>query len=224
VALFNHATAWLRKHRLLLPGVTVLVRQVAEARTAAERRLYDAVASAARRADPDLPYDLAKLLDVPDGARFSELERLRRPPTRSTGTAMVRALERVDEIAAFRLGRVGLEHIPPNRLSTLARYGLASKAATIENTKDPKRTALLTTVVRSLEAAAIDDALDLFGLLMATRLISPSKRSSDRDRLAMLPGLEKASRTLARASRVLVEQLALGRPARTWMSPRCGGR
>jgi hypothetical protein len=52
--------------------------------------------------------------------------------------------------------------ILPNRLSTLTRYGLASKAATIENTKDPKRTALLTTVVRSLEAAAIDDALDLF--------------------------------------------------------------
>ncbi|MBA0053612.1 DUF4158 domain-containing protein [Streptomyces sp. AJS327] len=41
VALFNHAVPWLRKNRVLLPGVSVLARQVSEARTAAERRLYE---------------------------------------------------------------------------------------------------------------------------------------------------------------------------------------
>ncbi|MGW4898208.1 hypothetical protein ACWEQL_39095 [Kitasatospora sp. NPDC004240] len=34
-----------------------------------------------------------------EGSRFSELERLRRPPTRTTGMALARSLERVDEIA-----------------------------------------------------------------------------------------------------------------------------
>nr|WP_307162128.1 hypothetical protein [Streptomyces rishiriensis] len=38
----------------------------------------------------------------PEGSRFCELERLRRPPTRTTRTAFARALERVDEI-----GRTG---------------------------------------------------------------------------------------------------------------------
>nr|WP_267884551.1 hypothetical protein [Streptomyces sp. NRRL F-2580] len=38
---------------------------------------------------------------TPEGARFSELERLRRPPTRTTGTAFARSLERVDEIGAL---------------------------------------------------------------------------------------------------------------------------
>ncbi|MET8145779.1 DUF4158 domain-containing protein [Sphaerisporangium sp. NPDC005288] len=47
VALFNHAVTWVRKNRVLLPGVSVLARQVSEARTAAERRLYEAVARAA---------------------------------------------------------------------------------------------------------------------------------------------------------------------------------
>ena len=51
-ALFNHAVTWLRKNRVLLPGVSVLARQVSEARTVAERRLYEAVARAALRADP----------------------------------------------------------------------------------------------------------------------------------------------------------------------------
>jgi len=34
VALFEHATGWLRRNRVLLPGVTVLARQVAAAREA----------------------------------------------------------------------------------------------------------------------------------------------------------------------------------------------
>ncbi len=41
---------------------------------------------------------------------------------------MKRALERVDEIAVYRLGRVKLDKLPPNRLAALARYGLGSKA------------------------------------------------------------------------------------------------
>lgn len=64
-------------------------------------------------------------------------------------------------------------------------------------------------MVRNLEAQAVDDALDLFALLMATRLINPARRASDKERLAVLPQLEKASRTLARAAKVLFEELEL---------------
>jgi len=215
VALFNHAVAWLRRNRVLLPGVSILVRQVSQVRTIAEKRLNTTVMRAAQRADRSLPAALVSLLEVPVGARISELERLRRPPTRTTGRALARALDRVNEISAFELGRVDLSRVPVNRLSTLARYGLASKMATIERAPEPRRTALVTAVVRSLQAAAIDDALDLFSLLMATRLISPARRSSDRERLVMLPHLEKASRTLARAARVLVAQLALVEQTKT---------
>ncbi|MBT2529736.1 DUF4158 domain-containing protein [Streptomyces sp. ISL-99] len=111
VALFNHAVAWLCGHRVLLPGVSVLARQVAEVRTVEEKRLHAAVASAARRADPALPAELAELLVVPEGARYLHLEVLRRPPT---GTALARALHRVNEIAAFQLGRVNLSRVPVN--------------------------------------------------------------------------------------------------------------
>ncbi|MEV0353474.1 hypothetical protein AB0H88_47635 [Nonomuraea sp. NPDC050680] len=45
-----------------------------------------------------------------------------------------------------------------------------------------------------MEAETIDDALDLFALLMASRLILPARRKSSGERLAMLPKLEKASR------------------------------
>ncbi|MEU2721863.1 hypothetical protein [Streptomyces smyrnaeus] len=88
MALFNHAVMWLRKNRVLLPGVSVLARQVPEARTAAERRLYKAVARATVRTGAALAPALAELLVVPEGRRVPELERLRTPPVKSTGTAM----------------------------------------------------------------------------------------------------------------------------------------
>ena len=63
-------------------------------------------------------------------------------------------------------------------------------------------------MVRHLEAAAVDDTLDLLALLTATRLFSPARRASAGQRLAMLPRLEEASKTVARAGRVLLDQLA----------------
>lgn len=208
-ALFDHAVGWLRRHRVLLPGVSVLARQVSEVRAIAEKRLHTTVAKAAARADAALPGDLVATLKTPEGKRYSELERLRRPPTRTTGTAMKSALQRVDEISAFQLGRLKLSQIPPNRLSSLAKYGLGTKAPKLERTSEPKRTAMLTAVMRHLEAKAIDDALDLFEILMATRLISTAKRATDKQRLSTLPQLEKASRIVARAAKVFIEELEL---------------
>ncbi|MEU7641275.1 MULTISPECIES: hypothetical protein [unclassified Streptomyces] len=54
------------------------------------------------------------------------------------------------------------EQMPTNRLAAPAKNGLGSKAPNLARTPEPKRTAMVTAVVRSLEAAAIDDALDLF--------------------------------------------------------------
>ncbi|WP_261574656.1 Tn3 family transposase [Frankia gtarii] len=209
VALFNQAVGWLRRHRVLLPGVSVLAKQVAAVRSVAEKRLHATVANAARRADGALPADLVALLGVPPGRRVSELERLRRPPTRTTGTSMAKALERVEEISAFRLGRVKLDKVPANRLATLVRVGLGSKAPILDRMPEPRRTALLTAVMRHLEASAIDDALDVFALLMQVKLISVARRATDRDWLAARPRLAKASRTVWAAFQLWSKQLDL---------------
>jgi hypothetical protein len=84
----------------------------------------------------------------------------------------------VDEIAVCRLGRVKLDKLPPNRLAAPARYGLGSKATSLERAPEPKRTAMLTAVMQHLEAKVIDDALELFTVLMSTKLLSTAKRRS----------------------------------------------
>jgi hypothetical protein len=218
-ALFDQSVAWLRRHRVLLPGVTVLERLVGSVREQADERLYATVARQASRADAGLPRALLGLLEVPEGSRFSELERLRQAPKRQSGAELVRALKRVDDIARFELGRVEVSKVPVRRMKTLARYGAGSKAPLLARLLEPRRTATLVAVTRSLEAEAIDDALDLFVLLMATRLISPARHKSSGDRLAMLPKLEKVSRLLSKAGRVLVEQLDLVAEANADLDP-----
>ena len=70
--------------------------------------------------DPGLPERLANLLQVPDGSRVSELERLRRPPRRSSGPEMVKALQRAEQLAVLGVGRVEVDDIPANRQQVLA--------------------------------------------------------------------------------------------------------
>ena len=196
--------AWLREQKVLLPGASILARLVAEIRTGAADRLHELMASAAAAADPDLPARLDGLLAVADGSRVSELERLRRAPVRASAPQMIRALDRASEIRAVGAGRADLPGIPANRLEALARYGLATKAPTLRGLVRARRTATLLATARALEVSAVDDALDLFGVLMATKLLAWAERESNRQRLRDMPRLARASVTLAAAARVLL--------------------
>ncbi|ETA03452.1 hypothetical protein ThrDRAFT_01198 [Frankia casuarinae] len=208
VALFGQATAWLRRSRVLLPGVSVLARLVVSVRSEATDRVHQELAVAAEQADPQLAGRLRSLLEVAPGARVSELERLRRGPTRTSGPGLERALSRAGEVIVVGAGAADVSGVPANRLATLARYGLAAKAPLLRELAEPRRTATLLATVRGLEAAAVDDALDLFDVLMATRLLNPARRAAQQERLAVLPKLEKASVTLAGAASALLGLLA----------------
>lgn len=76
-AIFDGAVGWLRERQVLLPGVTTLARLIARVRDAALQRLWDTLSALLTPAQARL---LEELLDVADGARVSDLERLRRPP------------------------------------------------------------------------------------------------------------------------------------------------
>ena len=206
-ALFEQAVGWLRRHRVLLPGVTVLTRLVNAVRDAAADRMHARLAAAVEEFDPMLPGRLRASLRVPDGSRFSELEQWRRAPTRVSGPGLVKALDRVADLAGLRVREVDCSAVPANRMTALARYGLASTATALLGLAEPRQTATLLAMTRHLDAAAIDDALDLFALLMATRLINPARAASNTERLASLPRLERASRTLALAHRALLAAL-----------------
>ncbi|MEU8148781.1 DUF4158 domain-containing protein [Nonomuraea sp. NPDC048901] len=111
-ALFDRARVHLLKERILLPGITVLVRLVGEVRRAENERLHALLSG---RLSQEMRAALVGLLAVPDGKRRSELERLRTPPRRASGRVMAEELRRVSEIARLgaRVGRIPGRRTPP---------------------------------------------------------------------------------------------------------------
>jgi TnpA family transposase len=201
-ALFDAAAGWLRERRVLLPGVTTLARLVAAVREAANQRLWDTLyglLSTGQRAVLD------SLLTVPPGARVSELDRLRRGPVRISGPQMKWALERAEEIAVFGMGEVDVSGIPPRRLAELSRYGVDGKASLLRRHGDSRRLATLLATAVYLTSRAVDDALDLLEVLIATKLLARAERETAKEKLKTLPRVERASAKLAAAFQIVFD-------------------
>jgi TnpA family transposase len=199
--LFDLATARLVEGKVLLPGGTVLERLVARVQDRAAARLWHLLAqlpNAAQQAN------LEALMAVPDGTRSSPLDQLRRAPVRVSGPALVAALQRLDAIRALGVSALSVDHIPPNRLRALARYGAAARAQTIARMAPERRLATLLAFARAFELTAMDDALDLLDLLLSD-LVRTAQQTGEKERIRTLRDLDVAALQLWEALQVLLD-------------------
>jgi len=204
-ALFDAAVARLREQRVLLPGVNTLARLIVQVRTGASVRLWQTLYDLLDARQREV---LASLLEVPTGARTSELDRLRSGPVRVSGPAMRGALQRAEEIAGLGVSGVDVSVVPARRLAELSRYGLDGKATLLRRHLPPRQLATLLATVSYLGTRAVDDALDLLDILITTKLLARAERESVRAKLKTLPQVERASVKLAAAVAVLLEVTA----------------
>ncbi|MEU6651974.1 Tn3 family transposase [Streptomyces sp. NPDC046900] len=201
-ALFDAAAGWLRERRVLLPGVTTLARLVASVREAANQRLWDTLYGLLNTGQRAV---LDSLLTVPPGERVSELDRLRRGPVRVSGPQMKWSLQRAEEIADLGMGNLDVSAIPPRRLAELSRYGVDGKASLLRRHGDSRRLATLLATTVYLTARAVDDALDLLEVLIATKLLAKAERETVKEKMKTLPRVERASAKLATACQVVFD-------------------
>jgi hypothetical protein len=126
--LFDRAMAWLLTHKVLLPGLSVLERFIARLRGRMENRLWR---SLGRGTTAEQRARLEGLLTVPEGSRASGLERLRLSPISVSGPALVRALERLQDVRGLEIRLPATVHVAPTRLASLARFASAAKVTSI---------------------------------------------------------------------------------------------
>lgn len=144
-ALFAASVDYLRRHQVVLPGVTTLSRLVARVREEATARLHRSLCAdltAVQRARLD------ELLVVADGERVCELERWRKGVSVPSGKNLVKALHRAGEISGSGLpALVGNAAVSRRRLLELARSGMAAKATALRRQPAAKRWATVATTV-----------------------------------------------------------------------------
>jgi TnpA family transposase len=205
--LFGGVVGWLRQENIVLPGVTSLTRLVASARDAATNDLYATLWSLLTPAEAQV---LEGLLARAEGDRLSVLETLRRGQSSDSGKAMEAALMRVATIAGLGLGATDVSAVPPRRMRALAKYGMGASADMLRRHGPHRKLATLLATVIWLEGAAIDDALLVLDLLMASRLVGPAKRMLKEEKLRRYPSIARDSARLAVAVEVLLEALDWG--------------
>ena len=148
---------------------------------------------------------LELLLEVPAGARTSDLERLRRGPTRVSGRAMGAALDRVSELTVIGVAQVEIGAVPRWRVIELARYGMTGKAPALRRHPYLRRLATLLSTVVVLQARATDDAVELFDVLMTTGLLARAQRQTRDEQARRYPRVSKDAGKLAAAVGVMLE-------------------
>ena len=151
--LFDQATAWLIDRKVLLPGVTTLSRLVARVRERTATRLWRCLAALP---DAKQQAQLKTLLEIPQGARYSRLDSLRRGPTRVSAPALLAALHRHAELKAMGIGTLDVSGIPPVRIKALARHAATAWAPTIARMPRQRRIATLVAFVAIQEINALD--------------------------------------------------------------------
>ena len=198
--LIDRATAWLVGNKVLLPGISTIERLVAQIRHRAAHRAWRILASALT---PEQRQHVEALLDADRPEPSMTFERLRAAPTRRSPTELIRSLERLDAIRARTVRPAIPEAFPPATLLRLARFGHRVKPAVLAHLPEPRRTATLVALLHTLEAAAQDDALELFEALAAEAL-SDAAKAHQQARLRTLRDLDSAALKLAKGWRLLL--------------------
>jgi integrase len=106
--LFDLATAWLIERKVLLPGVTTLIRLVSRIRDRTASRLWRRLCALPSAEQQER---IEALLNISEGARYSHLYRLRRSPTRVSAPALIGALRRHEELQDLGVGKLDFSGI-----------------------------------------------------------------------------------------------------------------
>ncbi len=212
--LIDRATAWMLAHKILLPGISTLERLVARIRDRAHRRLwrnlFDALSDVQRQ-------KIGALLDG-EGGSFRTLDALRAAPTKRTMTELMRHFHRIDAIRAYGLAPPSPAMVPNALTQRLAKVARTMQPSAIAAAKEPRRTAIVAALFHTLEAVAIDDAVELFDALMAD-IFRDAKAARKRKRMRSLGDLDAAALALRNlARRVMTDDDDTDLTFQTWRS------
>ena len=119
-------------------------------------------------------------------------------------TALVRALERLQDVRGLEIRLPATVHVAPTRLASLARFAGAAKVTSIIRLAPARRLATLVAFVHCLEATAQDEALEVLKMLLHD-LFGHATQAYTKARLRTLKDMDQAAIVLVKACRPLLD-------------------
>lgn len=209
--LFDLATARCVEQKILLPGVTVLARLIAQVRDRASTRLWNKLAQIP---DTKQRQALEDLLNADSKTRKTGLDLLRHPPTKLTSAGLCKAINRLEVIRSLGAENWNVSGIPKGRLRALARYATAARAQAITRMSPDRRLATLVAFTIIFSISAQDDVLDIMDRFF-TDLFARTDRQGQKARLRTIKDLDGAARKLREACAVLLDDATSDTDMRT---------
>lgn len=193
--LFDLATSRLIHHKIILPGATVLARLVSRIRNRASEAIYQTLIKDLTEQQQTA---LLSLIQINKDKHFSLLDELRKAPTYVSSVSLNKALGRVRAFKNLGVSNVSTPGVPLSRKTKLAKLTEGLKARSIEQMGHAKKLAALLCFAQHYEAVAIDDAIEVFDLLLQ-KYMNDLKLSQKKATLRSAKDLDKAAIILAEA-------------------------
>lgn len=201
--LFDLATAKCVENKILLPGVTVIERLIAQIRDRANTRLWRKLVSLPNHQQRET---LENFL-VSDSAtnKRTTLDILRKPPTRITVTGLLKTIERYENFCEIGSIEWNIAGIPMGRILALSRYASMARAQTIARMNDERRIATLVSFAIVFTVRAKDDVIEGMELLFSD-MFRKSNNKGTHKRLRTIKDLDAAARKLRDICALLLDE------------------
>ncbi len=198
--LFDLSTAWLIEHKVLLPGVTVLERLVAQVGERVSQRSWHLIN---RQLSPEQIQQIEELLSIRN-EQTAPFDKLRQMPTHNSSPQIRQMLDRLEQLRAYQFHTIDLTPLSPNRLRSLADYALAVSVPTLRRLRPERKTAGLVAGATTLAIRIQDLVLDMFDQWVHES-VTRAKHAIEQDRLQSLAQFDQAAIQLRNFAQFLID-------------------
>ena len=164
--LFNVATEFLMASKTIRPGVSILARMVASARTGASALTWEKVAHLVTEERRD---DLDRLLVYEVGLKMTRLAWLIKPAVEATSSAVKTAIEKLVYLRDMDAHALDLSMLAAERRRFLASVGRRATNQALERRDGERRYPILLALVAQSAVDQVDEVVALFDQAVSAR-------------------------------------------------------
>jgi TnpA family transposase len=160
INLLHECIDFLRKNKIILPAITTLERMVWEARSMAEKKLFNTVSQSLTNDQKEKLEEIITSMH-PSESNKTILGWIKEPPGHPSPETFLKVIERLEYIREMELESVQISHLHRNRLLQLSRLGSRYEPYAFRDFQENKRYSILTVYLLQLTQELTDKAFEI---------------------------------------------------------------